>query len=80
MKPDDLIGQVVTAKRTGWDDDEADEERFLDHTPFSEQGHASPDLRGELSRFEFDLPGGKKGVSWEVGGQPADPKTIRPAA
>lgn len=72
-----LIGKRVTAKRLGWDDG-PDAEDDPDHTPYSEMGHASPNLAGVLTRLQFTLPGGRPGVAWEVGGQPADPKTVRP--
>lgn len=76
--PAALVGKRVTAKRLGWDDGE-DAEDDPDHTPYSEMGYASPDLAGVLTALHFDLPGGSPGVAWEVGGQPADPETIRPA-
>lgn len=73
--PEELVGKHVTAQRLGWDDDGDDP----DHTSFDETGYDSPDLAGVLSRFEFTLPDGTTGVGWEVGGQPADPRTIRAA-
>ena len=78
MSIEDLIGKVVTAKRLGWDDDEEDE-FFVDHTPYSEQGYASPDLSGVLSVLRFTLPDGEPGASWSVGGQSADEKTVAAA-
>lgn len=74
--PAGLVGRRVAAKRLGWDDGEDGDP---DRTPFAEQGYDSPDLEGVLARFEFVLPDGTPGVGWEVGGQPADPATVRPA-
>jgi hypothetical protein len=73
-----LVGKRVTAKRLGWDDGpEAEDDP--DHTPYSEMEYASPDLSGVLSEIRFKLPDGTPGIGWEVGGQPADPATVRPA-
>ncbi len=74
-----LIGEPVTAKRLGWDDGE-DAENDPDHTPYSEMDYDSSDLSGELSALPFVLPDGTPGIAWEVGGQAADPATVRPAA
>jgi hypothetical protein len=51
-----------------------------DRTPYDEMGYDSPDLSGRLAAIRFTLPDGTAAVGWEVDGQPADPKTIRPAA
>jgi hypothetical protein len=73
------VGTRVTAKRLGWDDGpEAEDDP--DHTPYSEMGYASPDLEGELTAVHFELPDGRPGTVWSVGGQPADPKSVQPAA
>lgn len=70
-------GDSVAAKRLGWDDEESDDDP--DRTPYSEMEYDSPDLVGELTAIHFTLPTGEPGVGWEVGGQPADPKTIQKA-
>lgn len=74
----DLAGAVVTAKRLGWDDGE-DAVRDLDVEPYAEKGYESPDLSGVLSVSTFPLPGGRTGTLCLVGGQEADPGTVRPA-
>ena len=71
-----LIGTRVTAKRLVWDDGPEDDDP--DRTPCDEMGYDSPDLAGVLSVLRFTLPDGTPGVGWEVGGQPADPATVRP--
>ena len=75
MTDDDVLamnGRRVTAKRIGWNDPE-DPILELDRTPYAEQGHASPDLSGELNAYRWS-----GGVGCLVGGQEADPKTVRP--
>jgi hypothetical protein len=69
-----LEGQAVTAKRLGWDDGD-DPVAGLDVEPYVEKGYASPDLSGPLSVVPFD-----GGVACLVGGQEADPKTVKAAA
>ena len=65
-------GDSVTAKRFGWDDDETDENFSPDVTPYADYGYESDDLIGLLSIIETP-----EVTAYLVGGQEADPKTIR---
>lgn len=64
---------TVTAKRFGWDITEEDPDR----TPYEEWGYESDDLEGELVEGTGKLPNGKTYKWCMVGGQYADPKTVR---
>lgn len=81
MSTDDLFalnGRRVTAKRLGWDEVLAPG-ADLDLESYEEHGYASPDLAGVLDVVRYTGHGGREGVSCLVGGQEADPKTVRPA-
>ena len=77
MTPDELAGldgRPVTARRLGWDEHLTAEQEF-DLDPYD---HPDRDLSGPLAVVRApNLPGL---VVYLVGGQEADPKTIRPAA
>lgn len=68
-------GDSVTAKRLGWDDGPEDDDP--DRTPYDEMDYASAELSGLLTAVNFTLPDGTPGIGWELGGQPADPTTVR---
>jgi hypothetical protein len=72
-------GDRVTAKRAGWDE-QLTPEQYMDLEPLDEKGYASADLVGELA--VMDVPASEGVPAFQiclVGGQEADPKTIRPA-
>lgn len=66
-------GDRVTAKRAGWDE-ALSVDREADLEPYADKGYASDALAGELAV----VAGGGLTV-YLVGGQEADPATIRPA-
>lgn len=66
-------GDWVTAKRLGWDEQLTPEQEF-DMEPYADKGYASDDLTGELEIIDSPAV-----TDYLVGGQSADPKTIRPA-
>ncbi len=65
-------GDLVTARRLGWDERLSAEQEF-DLEPYADKGYASAELRGTLELVE--APGL---TVYLVGGQEADPKTVRP--
>lgn len=76
MKP----GDTVTAKRYGWNEDFQDE-KYNDWEPYSEKVYKSDDLSGVLTVNEVPANaafGTAAYTQYLVGGQVADPKTIRP--
>ena len=66
-------GDRVTAKRLGWDESLSAVEEF-DLEPYADKGYDSDDLAGELEVIEAEAV-----TVYLVGGQSADPKSIRPA-
>lgn len=82
MSDDDLrapAGREVTAKRFGWGE-EPTAAQALDHEPYAEEGYESDDLRGRLAVVPFATPDGRPHLACLVGGQAADPKTVRPVS
>ena len=76
MTTDQLVkmnGATVTAKRLGWND-QPDAVREFDQESYAEKGYASPELAGELEVIPFD-----GGMACLVGGQEADPASVKPA-
>jgi hypothetical protein len=65
-----------TAKRFGWDE-VLNPEQEADHTPYSELGYESDDIEGGLEVIEYERDGRRLKL-YLVGGQEADPKSIRP--
>jgi hypothetical protein len=65
-------GDVVTAKRLGWNEKLTAEQEF-DLEPYAEHDYSSDELRGRLRVVKSpDV------TVYLVGGQEADRKTIRP--
>jgi len=73
--PSPRPGDVVRAKRAGWDEVLTPEQEF-DLEPYAEKGYESDDLEGELQIHTINSPIVGKITVYLVGGQEADPKTI----
>jgi hypothetical protein len=67
-------GDIVTAKRAGWDEKMSAEEEF-DMEPYAEHDYPSDELKGRLSVVK--APGC---TVYLVAEQEADPKTIKPVS
>lgn len=75
MAVDNFIGSVVLAKRLGWDEELTVEQEF-DLDPYDRVGD---DLEGPLEVVDVTTSDEMPALTlYLVGGQEADPKTVRP--
>ncbi len=71
-------GTLVKAKRLGWDEELTLEQEF-DIEPYEDKEYESDDLEGPIVTTRIPAqPGYDAFISCLVGGQEADPRTVKP--